>query len=245
MSGPTITVAALLCARAAEAYFGGASLGAAARRLASAANCSRVRFSSKRVITRTAEGASSVAAADLDADGDVDVVSASIWDDTIAWYENDGGSRPSFTKHVITTTADGANSVAVADLDADRDVDVLSASYEDDTVAWYENDGAGNFTKHVITTTADGAWSVAAADLDGDDDVDVLSASEDDNTVAWYENDGGSPPTFTMHVITTTASYASSVTAADLDADQDLDVLAAAFGGDTVAWYENDGASPP
>ena len=36
------------------------------------------------------------------------------------------------------------------DIDGDGDVDVLSASYNDDKIAWYENDGAQNFTLRVI-----------------------------------------------------------------------------------------------
>jgi hypothetical protein len=77
--------------------------------------------------------------------------------------------------------------VGSADVDGDGLVDVLSASRDDDTVAWYENDGTGSFTTHVITTSADGAYSVGSADVDGDLDVDVLSASFSDDTVAWYQ----------------------------------------------------------
>ena len=54
------------------------------------------------------------------------------------------------------------------------DMDVLSASYRDDTIAWYENNGSGIFTKLIITDDADGAYSVYAEDLDGDGDMDVL-----------------------------------------------------------------------
>ncbi len=55
----------------------------------------------------------------------------------MAWYENLGGSFGG--EQVITTSAVGAASVFVADLDGDGDGDVLSASTGDDTVAAYEN----------------------------------------------------------------------------------------------------------
>jgi hypothetical protein len=50
-----------------------------------------------------------------------------VWDNKIAWYENDG--QQTFTSHTITTAADGAASVYAADVDGDGDMDVLSASW--------------------------------------------------------------------------------------------------------------------
>ena len=69
-------------------------------------------------------------------------------------------------------------------------MDLLSASFNDDKIAWYENDGSQNFIAHTISTAADGAYNVFAADVDGDGDMDVLSASFNDDKIAWYENDG-------------------------------------------------------
>ena len=45
----------------------------------------------------------------------------------------------SFTSRTITTSADGSKSVYAVDLDGDGDIDVLSASYADDKIVWYEN----------------------------------------------------------------------------------------------------------
>ncbi len=94
-------------------------------------------------------------------------------------------------QNIIGISTAHANDVFATDLDGDDDLDVLSASYYDNKIAWYENDGAGNFgPQRIISTAANGAWSVYAADLDGDGDIDVLSASENDDKIAWYENDG-------------------------------------------------------
>ena len=196
------------------------------------------RFSSQRVITTDADGAESVHAADLDGDGDADVLSASYYDDKIAWYENQGGGVFS-SQRVITTDAVGARSVHAADLDGDGDADVLSASSSDDKIAWYENQGGGVFSsQRVITTDAVGARSVHAADLDGDGDADVLSASSSDDKIAWYENQGGGVFS-SQRVITTDADVATSVYAADLDGDGDLDLLAPAYRADAILWFEN------
>lgn len=78
-------------------------------------------------------------AADLDGDGDVDVLSASAADSKIAWYANDGSGD--FTSQQVITTAPALpSSVHAADLDGDGDLDVLSASWLDDKIAWYKNE---------------------------------------------------------------------------------------------------------
>ncbi len=186
-----------------------------------------------------AEWARSVYAADLDADGRIDVLSASEADGKIAWYKNGGGSPLTWTSYTITTAANGAFSVYAADLDADGRIDVLSASYLDNKVAWYKNGGSSplTWTVYTITTEARFAQSVYAADLDADGRIDVLSASMSDDKVAWYKNGGGSPLTWTAYNITTAANGARSVFATDLDADGRIDVLSASRTDDKVAWY--------
>ena len=138
-------------------------------------------------------------------DGDIDALSASFNDDTIAWYENTNGDGTSWTARTITTGADNARSVFAADVDGDGDIDALSASPFDDKIAWYENtNGDGTaWTVRTITTGADGAFSVFAADVDGD--LDVLSASYIDDRIAWYENRGG------QFALTTTDTAPSAI----------------------------------
>lgn len=197
-------------------------------------------FPEQDIVSNTADRAYSVSGADLDGDGDLDLLSASFFDGKIAWYENDGASVPGFTERTITTAASGAASVFAIDLDGDGDMDVLSASFYDSRIAWYENSGAADptFTPRIVSETAGGALGVFAIDVDGDGDADVLSASFNDGRIVWYENDGGQ--SFTAHEIAS-VGQARSVFAIDLDGDGDTDALSASGGGNLIAWYENDG----
>ena len=132
------------------------------------------------------------------------------------WYENDGASDPSWTASVIHAENNNPYSLFAADMDSDGDMDIVSASYSDDTIAWYENDGAADpsWTAADIATSADGALSVFVADMDDDGDLDIVSASQRDDTIAWYENDGASDPSWTAADIATSADDASSVSVA-------------------------------
>ena len=198
-------------------------------------------------IATDAAGANSVFAADMDGDGDMDIVSSSANDNTIAWYENDGNANPTWAAADIATSANSARSVFVADMDGDGDMDIVSASYNDNTIAWYENNGNANptWTATDIATSAAGALSVYAADMDGDGDMDIVSASMLDNTIAWYENNGDANPTWAAADIATDAAGASGVYAADMDGDGDMDIVSADFSDNTIAWYENNGDANP
>ena len=145
-----------------------------------------------------------------------------------------------FNETDISTTTDGAFSVAGADFDGDGSIDLLSAALNADEIAWYQNDGSQNYSKRLISVSIDGPVSVFAADVDSDGDMDVLSAASNGNRIDWFRNDGVG--NFSHRTIHTGISAAFSVFAADIDSDGDVDVVTAAFSGDQVAWFENDGA---
>ncbi len=195
-------------------------------------------FSTPQIISAEAEGASKVYAADIDGDGDLDVLSSSILDNKIAWYENEDGAATFGSEQVITVEAMKVDALHVSDLDGDGDLDVLSASRDDNKIAWYENFGAGNFgSQQIISTEAYVAQSVYAADIDGDGDQDVLSASRDDNKIAWYQNLGGIFGS--QRIISIDAIWANRVLAKDIDGDGDIDVVSSSELDDKIAWYEN------
>ncbi|MED5419917.1 MAG: FG-GAP-like repeat-containing protein, partial [Pseudomonadota bacterium] len=137
-------------------------------------------------IATSADGAQDVHVADMDGDGDMDIISASLNDDTIAWYENDGAANPSWTAADIATSADAAYAVHVADMDGDGDLDIVSASYSDDTIAWYESNAADkNLDTDAIAgvdyTAASGTLTFDAGDTTATFTVPVLADSAPEN----------------------------------------------------------------
>jgi len=198
-------------------------------------------FGPSREITTTADGASAVRAADIDGDGDMDVISSSFEDGTVEWYENTDALGNFGPPRAIWTDAYSAHGVFVADLDGDGDPDVVSAAYGRSQVAWHTNlDGAGNFgAPRLVSTATVGPAGVFAADMDGDGDTDILSAFYDSGVVGWFENVDGLGSFGQLQTLTNTALYAVAVVAADLDGDGDTDAASASSGGDSIRWYEN------
>jgi hypothetical protein len=153
-------------------------------------------FGPEQVISTDTDGVNCVRAADLDGDGDLDMLSAAYRYYTggksvryIAWYENDGSGQFG-PMQLVSSDVWEVQSIDAADLDNDGDLDVLMAARNENKVAWFENDGTGRFGgQQVIYDRADGVQCVHAADMDGDGDMDVLSASSTDNTIALYDNE--------------------------------------------------------
>ncbi len=198
------------------------------------------------LISQSANGANSVYASDIDGDGDMDVLSASREDSKVAWYENMSGLGDFGDEQVISTTVTEAYQVSANDLDGDGDMDVISLSWEDDKITWYENlDGQGDFgNEQIISTNADGSIPFYVSDLDSDGDMDILTISADSEyNIVWYENMDGQGTFGDGQIIPVDALVAFFVSAGDLDGDGDMDIIASLYDWDKIVWYENiDGA---
>ncbi|MEM1177834.1 MAG: VCBS repeat-containing protein, partial [Acidobacteriota bacterium] len=184
--------------------------------------------------------ASSVQAADIDGDGDLDVVGASQSDDEIAWWENTAGDGSLWTKNSVDSMFDGARSVDVADIDGDGDLDIAGAAITADDFAWWENTGGDGtaWIEHSIDDNVNTASFVHLADMDGDGDADVLGAASTAGDIVWWENTAGDGTAWNERSIDNNFG-ASFVQLEDLDGDGDLDVLGAASFGNAIAWWEN------
>ena len=97
----------------------------------------------ERVVDDGADGPRFVSGADVDGDGDVDVVAASM-DQGVLWFERVGGPREWVRRSAAS--AENAISVALADFDGDGDVDAItcevSTDDDQDVVILARNDGA-------------------------------------------------------------------------------------------------------
>jgi hypothetical protein len=186
-------------------------------------------------------GAVSAHAADLDGDDDIDVIGAALTDRDVIWWENTDSVGTSWTKHPINVEFWGANSVYAADVDGDDDMDVLGAGEVNCDVTWWENvDGLGaTWEEHIVDEEFTGANSVFAADVDGDTDIDVLAAARVADDITWWENVDGTGESWTEHIVADDFEDAYDVKAADVDGDNDVDIIGAGHYEDDVTWWEN------
>ena len=192
----------------------------------------------------------SVRAADVDGDNDSDVVVGTqgarvenTHRDRVAWFENQDGQFGS--EQVISTDVNGGETVRTADLDGDDDQDVLSASYLDDTIGWFQNQGGGSFSSQkIISTQVNEAGPMEVVRIDGDQYPDILAASPADGWVGWYRNDGDGNFGDKIAIASST-DMVKDLVATDIDSDGNTDVVACyGTGADSdhkLSWWENQG----
>jgi hypothetical protein len=92
----------------------------------------------------------------------------------------------------ITIDVVDLNNVYSVDMDNDGDLDIVSGSFEDNKIAWYENDGNGNFSaQQIISNYLTHLYRFYPMDKDCDGDVDFLAEydySDSGFSYAWLQN---------------------------------------------------------
>ncbi len=190
---------------------------------------------SEHVVAGNLRNTRSAHAADLDGDGDLDVLGTADQDDVVRWWENLAGDGSSWLEHTLTDSLNQAGWVFAADIDGDTDPDVV-ANGGIGNIVWFENvNGDGSlWTEHPMAVPS-GSRS-APVDLDGDGDLDIVSAS---GIVAyWLENAAGDGSAWKLHLLEGTVSSALGAVAGDVDGDGDPDVVAVDF-NTAIVWWEN------
>ncbi|MBD3162902.1 MAG: T9SS type A sorting domain-containing protein, partial [Candidatus Latescibacteria bacterium] len=199
-------------------------------------------------------GGEAVTAADLDGDGDLDIVASAFFDrdpnddnGRYVWYENDLGDASVWTKHPIAGLFPGTEMVATADIDGDGDLDVYGAStgtyigQVNDDIYWFENvDGDGeSWTQHTIDADFPHAIDAVAGDFDGDGNLDIACVSYGSHEIAWWRNRNGDGTSWWQYEVTDFTGLDNSLDVGDLDDDGDLDIAATGFNAVEAGWFEN------
>lgn len=185
-------------------------------------------------------GVYEIEVADLDQDGDPDILTGARTDDEILWLEN---RSDSWTQHIVASSFDGARSARAADLDGDGDLDVVAAAEFADAVSWRENISlpwVASFPSVEGHGAAPGTLRfLATGDLDWDGDLDLVGAvfneTGDADIVYWEKNTG---VWSTANEIDNDLNGAEKLRLADLNQDGNLDIVAIASNADMIVWYE-------
>jgi hypothetical protein len=141
-------------------------------------------------------------------------------------------------------TGDSPLAIAVGDFDNDGDGDLALPNFFDGDVTVLKNDGSADFTEPNSSPEAANATprSIAAADFDGDGDGDLAVGDDSPGDVVVLKSNGSGNFTEPSSSPEAAGDLPSSITAADFDADTDVDLAVGNVVSDDVTILRNNGS---
>jgi len=175
--------------------------------------------------------------ADLDSDGDLDLITGlatgvQIFDNNGRGTFTPGRLVASFSRPQSTSPGE----VVAADVDNDGDLDILDAAG-----GYFRNNGSSFASTPITSLTAISSRLLKVGDLDADGNLDLIVVSTYTGEVVALLNDGSGNFGGTVRVIASGSGYSDDIVVVDVDNDGDLDVMATSRRAGTVVLSRNDG----
>lgn len=164
--------------------------------------------------------------ADLDGDGDIDIVTANSGANTVSIMINNGSGI--FTLGSTLTAQDRVSEVRIGDFNEDGKLDVLAADYgatgTGTTVSIFAGNGNGTFQAGVQSTVGIGPSAAAIGDVNNDGDIDVVTTTATINFIS------GLPEITSVTLPTNGVTQINTVTFTGISAREVTSITAAAVG---------------
>ena len=180
--------------------------------------------------------------ADVDNDGDIDLVTRGSYSKTIVWYENlDGEGAMSEPKVIFNSESFSIWHVYMLDIDGDGVLDLISGYVNN--LFWMKNtiEATATFSDPVYLPQATiyDIYELELIDLNGDGIQDLVVVGSG-NEVGWYEGKDGKGVFRPYEELGGEGRY--EIELADYDNDGDLDIACTTHQGgfdSSLGWFEN------
>ena len=188
-------------------------------------------------------------AADLDNDGDADLISAG-GNSVQAWQNDRTPFSGTWSLTTLGSSADTVYALSVADLDRDGDMDVTSGSGSNEDyeiIVWpntsIHRESPFRMRGHIVGSLNSRFRAVVSADLDGDGDLDLITGGDSHagyELVIW-QNSGTPFETGWSQYNLGDLSTVYCIAVGDLDNDGDIDIVSGQDSLPQLLIWENDG----
>lgn len=185
-------------------------------------------------------GTRGLAVLDLEADGDVDIVTANRVSSNLAIHRNTGNGT-----FAPSTLFEGGGqfetAVAAGDANNDGVADLWVGCYGSRTITLLLGDGAGSFTLAATAPVTGQPWMIVVADFDRDGNLDAATSNSTGDNVAIVRGNGAGGLLPASHA--NVGTFPLAIDAGDLDGDGAHDLVASNYASSsfTVLWNNGTG----
>lgn len=191
----------------------------------------------------TGNGPQYVAAADTRSKSIQDLLVTNFTDGSVSVFLGNGDGT--FENPTTISTGSGPAWIATGNFNSnsssansDTFLDLAVANFNDNTLSVFLGNGDGTFQAPKTLATGKNPASVIATDLNNDGFLDLVVADQGDSTIYVYLGNGDGTFKQPAEVILLPTGYnPSAITAADLNADGNMDILVADSGNNTVSVF--------
>jgi hypothetical protein len=194
------------------------------------------------------KGVNEGTAADLDKDGDLDVVTANEGENTLSVLTNNGNGT--FAAPATLKVGPRPGSPIAADLDRDGDLDLATANFGSTNVSVLKNNGDGTYMPADVFAAKNRPGNLRAGDLDGDSDVDLIVQNSvrgdtgpgTGKTISILRNNGDA--TFAAPEALPVGNVPSGLALAELNGSGNLDLAVANRDNNNVSVFLSQASCP-
>jgi hypothetical protein len=195
----------------------------------------------KYIIKSNFTNAHDAKCADIDNDGDIDIVTASYELGRIDICVNDGISLSNWPTTTLTNNFGGALCVLIKDMDKDGDLDILGTASDANLITWWQNQGGNppSWLSYQIASDFIGSSDLHVIDMNLDGIYDVIGDAWKSNQVAYWICNNLQGNSWSEYIVTSNLLVAAGVSGGDLDKDGDVDIVAVGKVPGELAIYQN------